>query len=91
MAQQPSAGPGVGAAVLPGGFDEELAGIGVPGLGDWSLAPGLAGGVFDGNHSKIRPDGGTGEASPVPDLHGQPEPCRELDARRHINGSITGP
>jgi hypothetical protein len=37
LAQQPFPWPGVRAPVLPGGFDQELAGIGVPGLGDRAL------------------------------------------------------
>lgn len=37
LTQQPLAGPGVGAAVLPGGFDQQLTGVGVPALviGPW--------------------------------------------------------
>jgi hypothetical protein len=68
------------AAVLPGGFDEEFAGIGVPGLRDRALVPGLAGGVLTGDQPQVGTDGRAGEAGPVPDLHGQPEPDRHLDA-----------
>jgi hypothetical protein len=42
--------------------------------------PGLAGGVLAGDQSEIRPDGRSGEAGPVADLHGKTEPGRELDA-----------
>lgn len=41
LAQQPLPGPGIWAPVLPGGLDEEFAGISVPGLGDRALVPGL--------------------------------------------------
>ncbi len=73
LAQQPFPGPGVGAPVLPGGFDEEFAGVGVPGLGDRALVPGLAGGLLTGHQPEVGADGGAGEAGPVPDFHGEPE------------------
>ncbi|WP_307274210.1 hypothetical protein [Arthrobacter sp. W4I7] len=36
LAQEAFPGPGVGAPVLPRGLDEESAGVGVPGFGDWA-------------------------------------------------------
>ena len=80
LAQQACPGPGVGAPVLPGGFDEEFTGIGVTGFRDRALVPGLAGGVLTGDQPQVGADGGTGEAGLVPDLHGKPERGRDLDA-----------
>ncbi|WHP59822.1 hypothetical protein QMY03_02360 [Arthrobacter sp. KFRI-F3372] len=80
LAQQPFPGPGIGAPVLPSGFDEEFAGVGVPGLGDGALVAGWAGGILAGDQPEVGADGRTGEAGPAPDLHGQPERGRNLDA-----------
>ncbi|WAH97473.1 hypothetical protein OW521_00755 [Arthrobacter sp. MMS18-M83] len=80
LAQQALPGPGVGAPVLPGGFDEQFAGIGVSGLGDRALVPGLAGGFLAGNQTEIGADGRAGEPGSVRDFDGQPERGGHLDA-----------
>lgn len=90
LAHQSLPGPGVGAAVLPLRFDEEFAGIGVPGLGDRALVPGLTGGLLAGHQPEVGTDGRTAESGPVPDLHGQPDAVVIWMPRRHITASSTG-
>ena len=53
--------------------------MGVAGLGDRSLHPGLARGVLAGHQPDERADGVAGEPVPVADLDGQREPGQGAD------------
>ena len=66
------AGP-VGFAVVPGRLDQQLASVAVAGLGDRPLAAPAAAGLLAGHQAQPGPDGGPGEALPIPNLHRQPE------------------
>ncbi len=61
----------VAGAVVPGGFDQQAAGVGVAGLGDRALHPGRAGGVLGRDQADERADAVAGEAVPVADLDGR--------------------
>jgi len=89
LAQQPFAGAVVGTPMLPSRFDEEFAGVSIPGFGDRALVPRLAGGFLAGDQAEVGTDGRAGEAGPVPDLYGQPERGVSWMPRRHINALIT--
>ena len=65
-ADQLAAGP-VGAAVMPGGLDQQSARVRVAGLGDRALAAALARGVFAWYQSEVGADRGAVEALPVAD------------------------
>ena len=76
--------PGRGAAwrmaVVPGRFDQQTAGVGVPGLGDVPAMLGLAGGVFGrGDPQPGRKLAGVREAGEVTDLGDQPERGQSAD------------
>ena len=64
----------VAGPVVPGGLDEQPAGVAVAGLGDRPLRPGGPGGVLAGHQSDERADGVPGEPVPVTDLDRQGEP-----------------
>src|SRR2546421_195254 len=60
--------------VMPGGLDQQAAGVGVTGLGDRTLAAAGAARGLAGDQAEVGADAGAGEPVPVADLHGQPEP-----------------
>ena len=70
----------VGGAVVPGGLDQQPAGVGVAGLGDRALDPGLAPEECSRGHQPDEgADGGAGEPVPVADLDRQREPGQRRD------------
>jgi hypothetical protein len=65
-----------GAAVMPGGLDQQPPHVRVARLDDRALDPALPGGVFAGH----RPEVGSGEPVPVADLHRERETGKCRDA-----------
>jgi hypothetical protein len=64
---------------MPGRLDQQPAGMAVAGLGDRALATSPATGLLTGHQAEPGPDRGAGEAMPVGDLHGQPNPGQHPD------------
>jgi hypothetical protein len=59
---------------MPGGFDQQSAGVAVAGFGDPALHPGPSRGVFGGYQPQVGANGAAAEPPPVADFRGQPEP-----------------
>src|SRR6185295_933705 len=80
----------VGAAVVPGGFNQQPPHVGVTGLGDRALRPAGPGGILAGNQPQIGADARAGEAVPVADLDRQREPLNVEMPRRHASRRVSG-
>jgi hypothetical protein len=65
-------------------------GQGVAGLGDRALAASAATGLLAGHQAQPGADRGPGEAMPVADLHGQPNPGQHPTPRRQASRAPTG-
>jgi hypothetical protein len=62
-----------GAALVPGGLDQQAPGVAVAGLGDRPLRAALAGGALAGYQPEVGADRAPVEALPVADLTGEAE------------------
>ena len=59
---------------MPGGLDQQPAGVGIAGLGDRSLRASPTGRGLGRHQTQVGADGGSGEPVPVADLDRQSEP-----------------
>ena len=66
-------------SVMPRGFDQQLAGMAVAGVGGPALGANGARGALGGHQPTVGANGPAGPAAPVPDFGGQPERGQRRD------------